>query len=95
VAEGNERRTEYRLTEKGEALYPIIVGLMQWGDKWCSPRAPIRVVEDSTGEPVEPVRLRVGPRTLSLRDVRFEPGEGATERTAERIDARNKAILGK
>jgi len=95
VAEGNERRTEYRLTEKGEALYPIIVGLMQWGDEWCSPRAPIRLVEDSTGEPVEPVRLRVGPRTLSLRDVRFEPGEGATERTAERIDARNKAILGK
>jgi len=30
-----------------------------------------------------------------LRDVRFEPGEGATERTTEIIDARNKAILGK
>ncbi len=95
VAEGSERRTEYRLTEKGESLYPIIVGLMQWGDQWCSQRQPIRLVEDSTGEPVEPVRLRVGPRTLALRDVRFEPGEGATERTAEIIDARNKAILGK
>lgn len=95
VAEGSERRTEYRLTEKGEALYPIIVGLMQWGDEWCSSRKPIRLVEDSTGKPVEPVRLRVGPRTLGLRDVRLEAGEGATARTAEIIDARNKAILGK
>jgi DNA-binding HxlR family transcriptional regulator len=95
VPEGSERRTEYRLTEKGEALYPIIVGLMQWGDEWCSPKKPIRLVEDSTGEPVEPVRLRVGQRTLGLRDVRFEPGEGATERTAEIIDVRNKAILGR
>ncbi|QYY34266.1 helix-turn-helix transcriptional regulator (plasmid) [Cupriavidus pinatubonensis] len=95
VAEGSERRTEYRLTEKGEGLYPIIVGLMQWGDKWCSSRKPIRIVEDSTGKPIEPVSLRVGPRTLGLRDVRLEPGEGATERTAEIIDARNKAILGK
>ncbi|ODV43890.1 HxlR family transcriptional regulator [Cupriavidus sp. UYMMa02A] len=95
VAEGAERRTEYRLTEKGEALYPIIVGLMQWGDEWCCARPPIRLVEDSTGEPVEPVALRVGPRTLGLRDVRLEPGEGATQRTAEIIDARNKAILGK
>ncbi|WER50831.1 helix-turn-helix domain-containing protein [Cupriavidus sp. WKF15] len=95
VAEGAERRTEYRLTEKGEALYPIIVGLMQWGDEWCSKRTPIRLVEDRTGEPVEPVSLRVGPRTLGLRDVRMEAGEGATERTAEIIDARNKSILGK
>ncbi|QUN32862.1 helix-turn-helix transcriptional regulator (plasmid) [Cupriavidus sp. KK10] len=96
VAEGNERRTEYRLTEKGEALYPIIVGLMQWGDEWCGARRPpIRLVEDSTGEPVEPVCLRVGPRRLGLRDVRLEAGEGATQRTAEMIEARNKAILGK
>src|SRR3984893_7380205 len=24
---------EYRLTEKGLDLYPVLVGLMQWGDK--------------------------------------------------------------
>ncbi|WER50862.1 winged helix-turn-helix transcriptional regulator [Cupriavidus sp. WKF15] len=95
MAEGSERRTEYRLTEKGEAHYPIIVGLLQWGDEWCSAQKPIRLVEDSTGEPIEQVRLRVGPRTLGLRDLRFELGDGATERTAEIIAARNKAILGK
>ena len=28
------RRVRYRLTEKGIDLYPIILAMMQWGDKW-------------------------------------------------------------
>jgi DNA-binding HxlR family transcriptional regulator len=28
-------RYEYRLTEKGLDLYPVIIGLMRWGDKWA------------------------------------------------------------
>lgn len=28
---------EYRLSEKGLDLYKVIVALMQWGDRWCSP----------------------------------------------------------
>jgi len=28
-------RFEYRLTEKGIDLYPVLVGLLQWGDKWA------------------------------------------------------------
>ncbi len=27
-------RHEYRLTEKGIDLYPVIVSLMRWGDRW-------------------------------------------------------------
>ena len=27
-------RFEYRLTDKGLELHPILVSLMQWGDKW-------------------------------------------------------------
>jgi len=95
LAEGSERRTEYRLTGKGEALYPVLVALMQWGDVWCGHHAPIHIVEDSTGLPIEPIGLRVGARTLGLRDVRLEPGEGATANTAEVVRARNLAILGK
>lgn len=30
-------RYEYMLTEKGEALYPWFLALLQWGDKWCRP----------------------------------------------------------
>lgn len=36
-------RYEYKLTEKGEALYPWFLALLQWGDKWCSP--------DGSGKP--------------------------------------------
>ena len=33
----NERpkRYEYRLTEKGEAYYPVILALRAWGETWC------------------------------------------------------------
>jgi DNA-binding HxlR family transcriptional regulator len=93
VAEGSERRTEYRLTDKGEALYPTLVTLMQWGDEWCGHKAPLKVVEHSTGKPVE-AGLRVGNRKLGLRDVRLEPGPGATGKTGEVIKGRNRVILG-
>ena len=36
-------RHEYRLTEKGLDLYPVLVSLMQWGDKYES---------DASGPPV-------------------------------------------
>jgi DNA-binding HxlR family transcriptional regulator len=60
-------RYEYRLTDKGLELHPILVSLMQWGDKWAGvadappmglihtgcghPSAP-RMVCDHCGEPV-------------------------------------------
>lgn len=29
-------RFEYRLTDKGRDLYPVMVALMQWGDRWAA-----------------------------------------------------------
>ena len=77
MAEGSERRNEYRLTEKGQALYPVLVALMHWRP-W-SGTLPLRLVEHRSGKPIEPVGLRVG-RALGLRDVR-QPGPGATADT--------------
>jgi DNA-binding HxlR family transcriptional regulator len=37
-------RFEYRLTEKGLELYPVIVSLLKWGDTW---------MPDDDGPPVE------------------------------------------
>ena len=31
-------RFEYRLTEKGRDLYPVVVSLLSWGDRWMSGR---------------------------------------------------------
>lgn len=29
-------RHEYRLTDKGLALHPVIMAVVQWGDTWCA-----------------------------------------------------------
>jgi len=92
------RRFEYRLTPKGEALYPVLVALMQWGDKWASPNGqggPIQLVENSTGKPVTPVGPRAeGGPVLTFRDVRLQPAPWASDYTRGLIDKRNQAILG-
>jgi DNA-binding HxlR family transcriptional regulator len=93
-AQGEEHRNEYLLTAKGEDLYPVLVALLQWGDRWCGHEPPVHLVDHKTGQPIEPVALRHGKRTLGLRDVRLEPGRGATKKTADIVKARNKALLG-
>ena len=37
-APGQRSRREYRLTAKGFDLYPILIALLQWGDRYCSRR---------------------------------------------------------
>lgn len=39
VAKTNEWQ-EYRLTDMGLDLHPIVIALMRWGDKWRAPGAP-------------------------------------------------------
>ena len=51
---GQRERTEYVLTAKGHELYPVIVALRQWGDKYVADEAgPATVVEHrDCGAPV-------------------------------------------
>jgi len=93
----NERFFQYRLTLKGEELYPVLVALLQWGDRWIDtePGPPIKLVDDRTGKAVERVSLRsASGRALGIRDIRLEAGPGATDATRATIAARNQAILG-
>ncbi|HEX7308198.1 helix-turn-helix domain-containing protein [Lentzea sp.] len=56
---GARTRDEYVLTEKGEALLPVVVALMQWGDAYLQEDGgPLQVVSAETGEPVS---AQVGP----------------------------------
>lgn len=50
-------RFEYRLTDKGIGLYPVLVAMMGWGDRWLDwpDGPPVRLVDRETGEPIEPV----------------------------------------
>lgn len=78
---GSRQRHEYRLTTKGMDLYPIMVAIAQWGDRY---------VADPEGPPVEfrhrdcgaPMGLvltcQEGHRVDEPRDVVPVPGPGAT-----------------
>jgi DNA-binding HxlR family transcriptional regulator len=50
------RRGVYKMTEKGRALYPILMMLMEWGDKWyAAPEGPpLKVSHKSCGAPLVP-----------------------------------------
>lgn len=49
-------RYEYKLTQKGRDLYPTLVSLMQWGDKYaCESGAPVELVHADCGHTTEPV----------------------------------------
>ncbi|MCV2487803.1 helix-turn-helix transcriptional regulator [Geodermatophilus sp. YIM 151500] len=53
-AEGERQRHEYRLTEKGLDLYPTLVALMHWGDRWLAEEGdrPVELRHRDCGEPV-------------------------------------------
>src|SRR4051794_6526665 len=78
-------RHEYRLTEKGLDLWPVLVALMKWGDRHVYPDGPPVVMEhrDCGGE-VDDRRIctRCG-QPLEARDVRPRPGPGAPARDLE------------
>ena len=81
-------RYEYQLTEKGEALLPVLTALREWSDDWIYGRGdePLIVRERKTGRRVPRLRVRgVEGRALSRRDLRMEPGPGASRETRERF----------
>jgi DNA-binding HxlR family transcriptional regulator len=75
-------RYEYLLTDKGLDLWPAVVALMHWGDKYGAPDGPPTVLEHrGCGGAVDEHRIcaACGAR-LSARDVLAHPGPGATEK---------------
>ena len=86
-AEGERQRHEYRLTEKGLDLYPALVALMEWGDRYLAGdgAAPLVLRHKDCGAPV---RLTLicdeGHELGGAREVRTEPRAipaGADRRT--------------
>src|SRR6476646_11699328 len=50
---GQRTRRRYRLTEKGHDLFPALVALMQWGDRWeAEDGGPVELRHAGCGEPV-------------------------------------------
>jgi len=84
-------RFEYRLTEKGEALLPLLTALRDWSDEWVFGRGrePVIVKDRRTHRRIP--RLRVTDaegRPLTRRDLRTEPGPGASSQTVRLLTRR-------
>jgi DNA-binding HxlR family transcriptional regulator len=85
-------RYEYRLTEKGLDLWPALVALMRWGDRYApAPAGPATLLEHAgCGGRIDDHRIceRCGER-LTVRDSRALPGPGATPGSPlfERLEA--------
>lgn len=73
-------RAEYRLTRKGEDLFPALMALAAWSEQWSPPpEGPVaEVVERGTGRPVQIIMTaEPGLKSLSRRDLDLRPGPGA------------------
>jgi DNA-binding HxlR family transcriptional regulator len=78
-AEGERQRHEYRLTQKGIDLYPTLVALMQWGDRYLSDDdAPVELEHKDCGAPVRLALVcDVGHELSGAREVRPVPTAAA------------------
>jgi DNA-binding HxlR family transcriptional regulator len=49
-------RFEYRLTEKGRDLWPVLVSLLRWGDRWMTGRngPPVEIRHRACGHAIHP-----------------------------------------
>ena len=78
--ERGRRRDQYRLTEKGRDLFPVLVALMQWGDRWAPDEAgPAVLIKHRGCEERVSVKLCCdrGHGPLAVHDVHPVPGPGA------------------
>lgn len=91
------RSFEYRLTESGLELYPVLIALMQWGErhKPNGRGARIELLERRTGELIDGayVLAKDGTR-LGAKDVTPVPGPGADESTRTLLGHRAARTLG-
>jgi DNA-binding HxlR family transcriptional regulator len=71
-------RFEYRLTEKGRDLWPVVVSMLAWGDKHAAPEGPPVVLEhrDCGGRVNDRRICEACGELLELRDVRPRRGPG-------------------
>ena len=74
-------RYDYRLTDKGRDLWPVLTAMRQWGDTYAAPAGPpVQVVHRSCGKVSEAVLTcsECGAE-MTARDVQAVPGPGARD----------------
>ena len=72
-------RFEYRLTDKGRDLWPVMMALVKWGDRHEAEHGPPRLIlhRDCGGEVTDRLTCAKCGAELTVRDVETRPGPGA------------------
>ena len=74
VGRGNPQ--DYTLTQMGRDLFPAIIALMQWGDRWIygAERAPVRLLDHEGGAEIARMKVTTPEgKPLQPRDVVVVP----------------------
>jgi len=82
------KRHEYKLTAMGRDLYPALIALTQWGDRWLQApdEVPVKIIQRSSGEEIDTIRIRnQSGEEIDARDIAMVPGPGATDQSRERL----------
>jgi DNA-binding HxlR family transcriptional regulator len=69
-------RFEYRLTDKGKALMPVLISMMRWGDEWADPKGtpPVTLTHTTCGKATRPMVVCEHCREeLTLLNLRVHP----------------------
>jgi DNA-binding HxlR family transcriptional regulator len=80
---GARVRYEYRLTGRGLDLYPVLIAVREWGDRYLAdPEGPpLRTVHQGCGAQVRThLQCELGHEIHSFRDLAPRPGPGAHRR---------------
>jgi DNA-binding HxlR family transcriptional regulator len=75
-------REEYRLTEKGLDLHPLILSLVSWVDRYMADErgAPLLHVHKGCGQVMKPILVcSECAEPVTARDIRVEPGAAWAE----------------
>jgi DNA-binding HxlR family transcriptional regulator len=83
-------RFDYRLTDKGRYLWPVLTAMRQWGDTYAAPEGPpLQVMHKNCGEIAEAVpTCSVCGEPMGVGSVRAVAGPGATEPLFDRLTSR-------
>jgi DNA-binding HxlR family transcriptional regulator len=87
------QRFEYRLTDKGRGLLPILTAMREWSDEWVFGRGnePVIMQDRKTGRRVPKLRLvDADGNVLAPGDLRAIAGPGASKETARRLRPRER-----
>lgn len=77
----DKRRVAYRLTEKGQALVPVMIALRQWGERWGGVPPARRILADARDcQPVRRIAIQAWDgRSLDYADLCWIEAEQARD----------------